>query len=164
MCTIVGHCARIYLTEMLWELCSVVLVEELPNRNCFGIHSVILLCVMVVRYLSISEKHWVCITKDNYDAHTYVQDQFCRPCRHTISWKLFFSFCGFDSNIWNLLHKNGFFLYKESSLNLVVFMVLMVSTVNMHHIADLISMSGTMYGVTNLLKYCDCVSQLQNRK
>ena len=35
------------LTELFWELCSVILVEELPHRNCFGIISVIFLCVMV---------------------------------------------------------------------------------------------------------------------
>ena len=35
------------LTELLWELYSVILVEELPNRNCFGINSVIFLCAMV---------------------------------------------------------------------------------------------------------------------
>ena len=34
-------------TELLSELCSVILVEELPNRNCFGINSVILLCAVV---------------------------------------------------------------------------------------------------------------------
>ena len=36
------------LTELLWELYSVVWVEELPNRNCFGIDSVIVWCVMVI--------------------------------------------------------------------------------------------------------------------
>ena len=35
------------LTELFTELCSVMLVEELPNRNCFGINSLIVLCVMV---------------------------------------------------------------------------------------------------------------------
>ena len=35
------------LTELFWELYSVICVEELPNRNCFGINSVIFLCVMV---------------------------------------------------------------------------------------------------------------------
>ena len=35
------------LTELLWELYSVVWVEELPNRNSFGIDSVIFLCAMV---------------------------------------------------------------------------------------------------------------------
>ena len=37
----------VYFTEIFWELCSVISVEELPNRNCFGIHSVIILCAMV---------------------------------------------------------------------------------------------------------------------
>ena len=36
------------LTELLWELYLVILVEELPNRNCFGINSVIILCAMVI--------------------------------------------------------------------------------------------------------------------
>ena len=36
------------LTELLWELYSVILVEELPNRNCFGINSVIFVCAMVL--------------------------------------------------------------------------------------------------------------------
>ena len=35
------------LTELFWELYSVIWVEELPNRNCFGINPVIFLCVMV---------------------------------------------------------------------------------------------------------------------
>ena len=30
------------LTELLWELYSVILVEELPSQNCFGFNSVIL--------------------------------------------------------------------------------------------------------------------------
>ena len=29
-------------TELLWELCSVILVEEVPNRNCFRINSLVL--------------------------------------------------------------------------------------------------------------------------
>ena len=33
------------LTELFREFYSVISVEELPNRNCFGIHSVIFLCV-----------------------------------------------------------------------------------------------------------------------
>ena len=37
------------LTELLWEFYSVILVEELPNRNCFGINSVIFLCAMVIQ-------------------------------------------------------------------------------------------------------------------
>ena len=32
---------------MFWELYSVISVKELPNRNCFRINSVIILCVMV---------------------------------------------------------------------------------------------------------------------
>ena len=35
-------------TELLWELHSVILVEKLPNRNYFGINSVILMCAMVI--------------------------------------------------------------------------------------------------------------------
>ena len=35
----------IHLTELFWELCSVMSVEEVLNRNCFGINSVILVCV-----------------------------------------------------------------------------------------------------------------------
>ena len=35
------------LTELLLELYSVIWVEEFPNRNCFGITLVIILCVMV---------------------------------------------------------------------------------------------------------------------
>ena len=34
------------LCELFWELYSVFWLEELPNRNCFGINSVIFLCVM----------------------------------------------------------------------------------------------------------------------
>ena len=34
------------LTELLWELYSVIWVEGLPNRNCFGVNSVIFLCVL----------------------------------------------------------------------------------------------------------------------
>ena len=37
----------VYFTEIFWELYSVILVEELPNRNCFGINLVIILCAMV---------------------------------------------------------------------------------------------------------------------
>ena len=37
----------VHLAETFWELCSVLLVEALPNRNCFGINSVSFLCVMV---------------------------------------------------------------------------------------------------------------------
>ena len=37
------------LTELFWELFSVIWVEELPNRNCFRINSVIILCAMVFR-------------------------------------------------------------------------------------------------------------------
>ena len=36
------------LAELLWELYSVILVEELPNRNSFGINSVIFSCAMVI--------------------------------------------------------------------------------------------------------------------
>ena len=32
---------------MFWEFYSVISVKELPNRNCFRINSVIILCVMV---------------------------------------------------------------------------------------------------------------------
>ena len=32
----------------VWELCSVMPVEELPNRNCFRITSVVFLCVIVL--------------------------------------------------------------------------------------------------------------------
>ena len=35
------------LPNCFWELCSVICVEELPNRNRFGTNSVIFLCVMV---------------------------------------------------------------------------------------------------------------------
>ena len=31
---------------MLWEFYSVISVKELPNRNCFRINSVIILCVL----------------------------------------------------------------------------------------------------------------------
>ena len=41
------------LTELFWKFYSVILVEELPNRNCFGINSIIFLCVMVCIYISI---------------------------------------------------------------------------------------------------------------
>ena len=34
------------LTELLWELYSGIWVEELLNRNCFGIDSVTFLCLM----------------------------------------------------------------------------------------------------------------------
>ena len=37
-----------YFTKMFWQLCSVIAVEELPNRNCFRINLVIFLCAMVV--------------------------------------------------------------------------------------------------------------------
>ena len=37
------------LAELFWELYSVIWVEELPNRNCFGINLVISFCVMVMR-------------------------------------------------------------------------------------------------------------------
>ena len=40
-------------TKMLSEFYSVVLVEELPNRNCFGINLVMFLCVMV----PLTQKH-----------------------------------------------------------------------------------------------------------
>ena len=35
------------LTELFWELYSSIWVEELSNRNCFGINSVIFSCAMV---------------------------------------------------------------------------------------------------------------------
>ena len=38
----------VHLTEMFWELYSVILVEELPNRNYFRINPVIFLCTMVL--------------------------------------------------------------------------------------------------------------------
>ena len=36
-----------YLTELFWELGWVISVEEIPNQNCFGNNSVIVLCGMV---------------------------------------------------------------------------------------------------------------------
>ena len=36
------------LTELLWELHSVILAEESPNGNYFGINSVIFLCTRVM--------------------------------------------------------------------------------------------------------------------
>ena len=50
------------LTELLWELYSVILVEELPNRNCFGIDSVIFVCAMVIILPNINlgiTLHWL---------------------------------------------------------------------------------------------------------
>ena len=46
---------RFYLTESFWELSSVISVEEVPNRNCFGINSVILVCVCVMVQLGGSQ-------------------------------------------------------------------------------------------------------------
>ena len=58
----------VYLTETFWELYSVILGEELPNRNGFGITSVIYLCVMVfipvIRAAWISEKEGAYQVKD----------------------------------------------------------------------------------------------------
>ena len=36
----------VYLTEVIWKLCSVISVEEVRDRNCSGINLVILWCVM----------------------------------------------------------------------------------------------------------------------
>ena len=38
---LLAHWVTKSLTESLWKLYLVILVEELPNRNCFGIDSVI---------------------------------------------------------------------------------------------------------------------------
>ena len=34
------------LTELFWEVSSVTSVEEFPNRNCLGIHSIFFLCTI----------------------------------------------------------------------------------------------------------------------
>ena len=48
--------AQDYRIELLWKLYSVILVEEFPNRNCFGINSVIFLCMIRVQTRGLLEK------------------------------------------------------------------------------------------------------------
>ena len=48
-------------TEAFGELCSVVAVEELQNRNCFGFNLVIFLCAMALLKRTWSPKlHHIC--------------------------------------------------------------------------------------------------------
>ena len=64
------------LTKLLLELYSVIWAEELPNRNCFRIKSVIISCVMVQQLVPLT----VSPLKDNLSPrkHYLPETKCCR--------------------------------------------------------------------------------------